>query len=49
MVARYERQIIEDLLYSYGDRTGAKRDIAKKLNISQATLYRKLKELDLTN
>ncbi|WP_286680806.1 sigma 54-interacting transcriptional regulator [Tepidanaerobacter sp. EBM-49] len=47
MVARYEKQIIEDLLHSYGDSTGAKRDIAKKLNISQATLYRKLKELNL--
>ncbi|AEE92648.1 PAS modulated sigma54 specific transcriptional regulator, Fis family [Tepidanaerobacter acetatoxydans Re1] len=49
MVARYEKQIIEDLMRHYGETTEAKQKIAKKLNISTATLYRKLRELDLTN
>ncbi|GAQ24962.1 sigma-54 interaction domain-containing protein [Tepidanaerobacter syntrophicus] len=49
MVARYERQIIQDLMHRYGESTEAKQKIAEKLNISTATLYRKLKELDLTN
>lgn len=46
MVARYEKKVIEDLMHHYGNDTEAKQKIAEKLNISQATLYRKLKELD---
>lgn len=49
MVARYEKQIIQDLMRYYGETTEAKQKIAEKLNISTATLYRKLRELDLTN
>lgn len=49
MVARYERQIIQELMHRYGESTEAKQKIAEKLNISTATLYRKLKELDLTS
>lgn len=46
MVARYEKNVIEDLMHHYGNDTEAKQKIAERLNISQATLYRKLKELD---
>lgn len=49
MVARYEKKVIEDLMSRYGDDTEAKQKIAQKLNISPATLYRKLKELDFPN
>ena len=49
MVARYEKKVIEDLMSHYGNDTVAKQKIAEKLNISPATLYRKLKELDFPN
>jgi PAS domain S-box-containing protein len=49
MVARYEKKVIEDLMSHYGSDTVAKQKIAEKLNISTATLYRKLKEMDFPN
>lgn len=48
MVAQYEKKIIEDLMSHYGSDTKAKQKIAQKLNISQATLYRKLRELEFS-
>lgn len=48
MVAKYEKDIIEDLLKNYGHDTEAKQKIARQLQISTATLYRKLKELSLS-
>ncbi len=49
MVARYEKKVIEDLMSHYGNDTKAKQKIAEKLNISPATLYRKIKELDFND
>lgn len=49
MVAQYEKKVIQDLLSYYGSDTEAKLKIAKKLKISPATLYRKLKELDVAD
>ncbi|HHY14108.1 MAG TPA: helix-turn-helix domain-containing protein, partial [Thermoanaerobacterales bacterium] len=44
LVSKYEKRIIENLIKIYGNDTEAKKKIAKHLKISQATLYRKLKE-----
>lgn len=49
MVSQYERKIFEDLMSRYGSDAKTKQKIAQKLNISTATLYRKLKELGLSN
>jgi len=45
MVANYERKVIEDLVKQYGSDTKAKQKIAEILDISLATLYRKLNEI----
>jgi len=47
MVLQYEKKIIKEFMSYYGSDTVAKQKIAEKLNISIATLYRKLKEMDL--
>jgi len=44
LVADYEKEVIRGMIRYYGDDTEAKKTIAKKLNISPATLYRKLEE-----
>ncbi len=44
LVADYEKEVIGNMIRQFGDDTEAKKDIAKKLNISPATLYRKLEE-----
>jgi transcriptional regulator with PAS, ATPase and Fis domain len=44
MVSKYERDIINNLLKTYGDGIDAKKLIARKLKISTATLYRKIDE-----
>ena len=49
MVAQYEKNVIEDLINHYGKDTESKRKIAKKLEISPATLYRKLNEVSFHN
>ena len=46
MVAIYEKEVINKLINHYGDSTEAKKNIAKKLKISTATLYRKLEEMN---
>lgn len=47
MVAQFERKIIQELISHYGSDTENKLKIAEKLQISQATLYRKLRELNI--
>ncbi|MGI6423888.1 MAG: sigma-54 interaction domain-containing protein [Tepidanaerobacteraceae bacterium] len=49
MVAAFEKNVIEELISNYGNDTEAKKKIAERLQISQATLYRKLKELDFSD
>jgi transcriptional regulator with PAS, ATPase and Fis domain len=50
LVADYEKDLIKGMIRYYGDSTEAKKIIAKKLQISPATLYRKLEEqLDSQN
>jgi len=44
LVADYEKDVIKGMIRYYGDDTEAKKNIAKKLQISPATLYRKLEE-----
>ena len=44
LVAEYEKDLIKGMIRYYGDNTEAKKIIAKKLQISPATLYRKLEE-----
>jgi transcriptional regulator with PAS, ATPase and Fis domain len=44
MVTEFEKQVIYDYMERYGYDTDCKKLIAKKLNISTATLYRKLGE-----
>lgn len=44
LVSDYEKEVIKGMIRYYGDDTEAKKIIAKKLNISPATLYRKLEE-----
>ncbi|MGE5628979.1 MAG: sigma 54-interacting transcriptional regulator [Solirubrobacterales bacterium] len=44
LVANFEKGVIMDMIKFYGDDTEGKKNIAKKLNISPATLYRKLEE-----
>ncbi|MDW7728623.1 MAG: sigma 54-interacting transcriptional regulator [Bacillota bacterium] len=46
-VRDYERMILQDYLDRFGDTYEGKSDIADKLEISRATLYRKLSELGL--
>jgi len=43
MVKAYEKKVIESQLKHFGDSLEAKRDIARNLDISIATLYRKLR------
>lgn len=43
MVKAYEKKVIESQLHYFGDSLEAKRDIARNLDISIATLYRKLR------
>ena len=45
----YERKIFEDYLSRYGTSYKAKIKIAKELDISRATLYRKLEEHGILN
>ena len=45
----YERKILQDYLDRYGSTFEGKNKIADKLEISRATLYRKLAELGLSN
>lgn len=44
LVANFEKGVIKGMIKFYGDDTEGKKNIAKKLNISPATLYRKLEE-----
>jgi len=44
LVSDYEKNVISDMLKYYGDDTESKKIIAKKLQISTATLYRKLEQ-----
>jgi TyrR family helix-turn-helix protein len=44
MTKEYEKKILRKLLELYGDTTEGKRKIAKKLNMSITTLYRKLND-----
>lgn len=41
-VRRYEKKVIEDMMFLYGYDTEGKKKVAKELNISLATLYNKL-------
>lgn len=45
----YERRILQDYLDRYGSTVEGKNKIAEKLEISRATLYRKLAELGLSS
>ncbi|WP_203362736.1 sigma 54-interacting transcriptional regulator [Bacillus sp. REN10] len=45
----YERDILQQMLNEYGHTVKAKKQIAAQLDISLATLYRKLEEHDLQN
>jgi len=45
----YERVILQEYLERYGSTYEGKNEIAEKLEISRATLYRKLAELGLSN
>ncbi len=47
-VEKYERSLISNYMNDLGTSLESKREIAKKLGISQATLYRKLKKYSLT-
>jgi PAS domain S-box-containing protein len=49
LVEQYEKQIIEDLLNHYGWDAEAKKRVAAQLQISQATLYRKIKDIQKQN
>jgi transcriptional regulator with PAS, ATPase and Fis domain len=44
LVSDYEKDVIKGMIRYYGEDTDAKKTIAKKLQISPATLYRKLEE-----
>ncbi|MDW7740253.1 MAG: sigma 54-interacting transcriptional regulator [Bacillota bacterium] len=48
-VKEYEKIILHEYLQRYGTSFESKNDIAEKLDISRATLYRKLAELGLSN
>jgi transcriptional regulator with PAS, ATPase and Fis domain len=41
-----EKMKLKEFLSIYGDTTESKKIIAKKLNVSLSTLYRKLKKID---
>ncbi|MDZ4133003.1 MAG: hypothetical protein U1E11_07675, partial [Dethiobacteria bacterium] len=47
-VKDFERTVFEEYLEHYGSSYEGKNDIAEKLEISRATLYRKLSELGLS-
>jgi transcriptional regulator with PAS, ATPase and Fis domain len=47
-VREFERSVFEEYLEHYGSSYEGKSDIAEKLEISRATLYRKLSELGLS-
>lgn len=44
MVADFEKKVINNMIRNYGEDTETKKIIAKKLQISTATLYRKIEE-----
>lgn len=44
LVSDYEKTVINNMIKSYGEDTESKKIIAKKLQISTATLYRKIEE-----
>jgi transcriptional regulator with PAS, ATPase and Fis domain len=46
---RSEKEMIRDYLLTYGYTLEAKKEVAKQLNISLATLYNKIKSYGLTN
>ncbi len=48
LTKNYERDLLNDYLRKYGTSYRSKMDIARELNISRATLYRKLTELNLS-
>jgi len=48
-VREYEKMILQEYIDRYGNTYEGKNDIADKLEISRATLYRKLSELGLAN
>ncbi|GLY12485.1 ATPase AAA [Bacillus badius] len=47
MLSLHEKEILQDMLRKYGHSVKAKKQIAARLNISLATLYRKLEESGL--
>ncbi|MBU8879277.1 sigma 54-interacting transcriptional regulator [Bacillus sp. FJAT-29790] len=49
MLSLHEKEILQNMLSKYGHSVKAKKQIAVQLNISLATLYRKLEEHDLLN
>jgi transcriptional regulator with PAS, ATPase and Fis domain len=48
-VREYEKKVLQHYLDRYGNSYDGKNDIAEKLEISRATLYRKLSELGLSD
>jgi len=48
LIKNFERDLLNDYLKQYGTSYHSKMDIARELNISRATLYRKLTELNLS-
>jgi sigma-54 dependent transcriptional regulator, acetoin dehydrogenase operon transcriptional activator AcoR len=46
-VREFERAIVAEMIERYGNNMEAKRRIAKELNISVATLYNKMKEIEI--
>jgi DNA-binding NtrC family response regulator len=44
-----EKEVLRDYLLTYGYSLQGKKEVAKRLNISLATLYNKLKSYGLTN
>jgi PAS domain S-box-containing protein len=48
-VREYEKRVLQQYLERYGNSYEGKNDIAEKLEISRATLYRKLSELGLSD
>lgn len=48
-VREFERQVLQEYLERYGSSYEGKNEVAEKLEISRATLYRKLSELGLSS